>query len=332
MFYSSGTFQNRIIEFSIGIGTVVIVSYITIRLFKKPKNKKITRIIDTMEVLNKSTVHIKNRDKVEEIVSQLIKGGASKLQVIADFDLTLSRAHKNGEPCNTTYGILKSSSFVSEDYKVQTNHLFEHYHPIETDPSLPKSKKVQHMIEWYHKSTGLISGSGISKDNVPEMVAASTACLRDDCNVLFETLYKRNVPMLVFSAGVGDLLKEVLKQNNLLYPNVKIIANFLNFDEKNETTGFKGDLIHTFNKNQSSIENHDYFEHLRARNNVILLGDSLGDLDMAEGVKEVNAMLKIGFLNYKIEQNLPEYLKMYDIVLTDDQTMDVVLGLLQNIL
>lgn len=66
--------------------------------------------------------------------------------------------------------------------------------------------------------------------------------------------------------------------------------------------GFKGDLIHTFNKNQSSIDNHDYFEHLRARNNVILLGDSLGDLDMAEGVKEVNALLKIGFLNHKVSQ------------------------------
>ncbi|GFU75838.1 uncharacterized protein TNCV_1652971 [Trichonephila clavipes] len=57
-----------------------------------------------MEILNKNTVYIKNRDHVEEIVSQLIRGSASKLQVISDFDQTLSRVHINGEKCTTTYG------------------------------------------------------------------------------------------------------------------------------------------------------------------------------------------------------------------------------------
>lgn len=38
-----------------------------------------------MEVLNKSTVRVKNREKVEAMISELIKGGASKLQVIWSF-------------------------------------------------------------------------------------------------------------------------------------------------------------------------------------------------------------------------------------------------------
>ncbi|GBL95251.1 7-methylguanosine phosphate-specific 5'-nucleotidase [Araneus ventricosus] len=106
----------------------------------------------------------------------------------------------------------------------------------------------------------------------------------------------------------------------------------MQFDEQNKLTGFKGDLIHTFNKDLSSIENKDYFNHLKSRNNVILLGDSLGDLDMAAGAEDVNALLKIGFLNFKVEENLPKYLEAFDIVLCDDQTMDVVIGLLQHIL
>lgn len=40
------------------------------------------------------------------------------------------------------------------------------------------------------------------------------------------------MPLLIFSAGVGDILKEVLRQQNLLLPNMKIIANFMQFDEK----------------------------------------------------------------------------------------------------
>ncbi|GFQ85733.1 7-methylguanosine phosphate-specific 5'-nucleotidase [Trichonephila clavata] len=285
-----------------------------------------------MEILNKNTVHIKNRDHVEEIVSQLIRGSASKLQVISDFDQTLSRVHMNGEKCTTTYGIFEHSSKISQEYKTQTTTLYNHYHPIEVDPHLTKAEKVPHMIEWYTKCVDMMPSSGITKDSVPDMVADLSLHLRDGCEVLFESLYKHNVPLLIFSAGIGDVLKEVLCRDNLLYPNVKIIANFMQFDEENKLTGFKNDLIHTFNKNQSSIENHEYFNHVKARNNVILLGDSLGDLDMAAGVQDADVVLKIGFLNFKVEENLDKYLDTFDIVLSDDQTMDVVIGLLQNIL
>lgn len=324
-------FQNRFLELSFGIGTVVIVSLLTFRIVRKPR-KKISRIIDTMEILNKKTVHIKNRDRVEEIVSQLIKGSAAKLQVISDFDQTLSRVHKNGEKCTTTYGIFEHSSRISEEYKTQTTTLYNHYHPIEVDPHLTKAEKVPYMIEWYTKCVDMMPSSGITKDSVPDMVADLSVHLRDGCDVLFESLYKHDVPLLIFSAGIGDVLKQVLHRNNLLYPNVKIIANFMQFNEEKKLIGFKNDLIHTFNKNQSSIENHEYFNNVKARNNVILLGDSLGDLDMAAGVKDSDVILKIGFLNYKIEENLTKYLDTFDIVLSDDQTMEVVIGLLQNIL
>ncbi|GFS92203.1 7-methylguanosine phosphate-specific 5'-nucleotidase [Nephila pilipes] len=285
-----------------------------------------------MEILNRNTVHIKNRDHVEEIVSRIIRGGASKLQVISDFDQTLSRVHKNGEKCTTTYGIFEHSSRISEEYKNQTAFLYNHYHPIEVDPHLTKAEKEPYMIEWYTKCIDLMPSSGITKDCVPDMVADLNVILRDNSDVLLESLYKNNVPLLIFSAGIGDVLKVVLQRCNLLYPNVKIIANFLQFDSENKLIGFKNDLIHTFNKNRSSIENHEYFDHVRVRNNVILLGDSLGDLDMAAGVQDADVMLKIGFLNFKIEENLPKYLDAFDIVLSDDQSMDVIVGLLQNIL
>ena len=61
--------------------------------------------------------------------------------------------------------------------------------------------------------------------------------------------------------------------------------------------GFKGDLIHVFNKNENVIHNSDYFEKLESRENIILLGDSLGDLQMAEGATKAKNVLRIGFLN-----------------------------------
>lgn len=64
--------------------------------------------------------------------------------------------------------------------------------------------------------------------------------------------------------------------------------------------GFKGKLIHMFNKNEDAIHSSDYFEKLYNRTNVILMGDSIGDIKMALGVPQPSSVLKIGFLNDKV--------------------------------
>lgn len=46
--------------------------------------------------------------------------------------------------------------------------------------------------------------------------------------------------------------------------------------------------------------NSGYFQKLQGRTNILLLGDSMGDLTMAEGAPDVQNILKIGFLNDKV--------------------------------
>ena len=62
-------------------------------------------------------------------------------------------------------------------------------------------------------------------------------------------------------------------------------------------TGFKGELIHSFNKHEVSTHQPEYFERNRHRTNVILMGDTLGDLRMADGLPDTKNLLTIGFLN-----------------------------------
>lgn len=64
--------------------------------------------------------------------------------------------------------------------------------------------------------------------------------------------------------------------------------------------GFKGELIHVYNKHDGALRNTEYFKQLKENSNIILLGDSLGDLNMADGVPNVENLLKIGFLNDKV--------------------------------
>ncbi|KAH9363099.1 hypothetical protein HPB48_014119 [Haemaphysalis longicornis] len=96
--------------------------------------------------------------------------------------------------------------------------------------------------------------------------------------------------------------------------------------------GFKGELIHMYNKNHCHVNSSEYHQALKDKTNILLLGDSLGDLDMLAGNQQQDVVLRIGFLNSRIEERLPQYMNSFDIVLLDDQTMDVVNGILRKII
>lgn len=37
--------------------------------------------------------------------------------------------------------------------------------------------------------------------------------------------------MFIFSAGIGDILEEVIHQAGVYHSNVKVVSNFMDFDE-----------------------------------------------------------------------------------------------------
>jgi 5'-nucleotidase len=63
----------------------------------------------------------------------------------------------------------------------------------------------------------------------------------------------------------------------------------------------KDPIIHVFNKDETSLATMSHiYKQIQYRKNVILLGDSLGDVGMVTGFDYVN-LLKIGFLNAEDE-------------------------------
>ena len=90
-------------------------------------------------------------------------------------------------------------------------------------------------------------------------------------------------------------------------------------------------MIHMYNKAEV-IQKKSAGDKNGNRKNVIVMGDSLGDLDMAAGVKDPNLILTIGFLNKNIDTSLPKYRDSFDIVLVDDQSMKFPNTLLSDIL
>ncbi|XP_034990881.2 7-methylguanosine phosphate-specific 5'-nucleotidase [Zootoca vivipara] len=282
--------------------------------------------------LEKATVRMKDPERVKNIISALRKGGVGKFQVISDFDMTLTRFGFNGRRCPTSYNIIDNSRVISEEGKEKLKDLLHHYYPIEIDPYRTMEDKLPLMIEWWTKAHDLLAQQKIKKSDIAQVVKESDVMLRDGFNLLFDQLHQNKVPLFIFSAGVGDVLEEIIRQAGAFYPNVKVVSNYMDFDSSGVLRGFKEPLIHTYNKNNTVLKDTEYFQQLCTRTNILLLGDSMGDLTMADGVVDVENILRVGFLNDRVEEQRGKYLEAYDIVLEKDETLDVANGILRFVL
>jgi len=291
-----------------------------------------TKIRHFSSLLTDPRVRTKNKQGLESKVAKIVASGHDQLQVVLDFDYTLTRSHKNGTPVACSWGVLEDYKDCPKEYIDTTKALKNKYLPIELDPVLTIEEKIPHMVEWYTAANKALQKSGVSKDWFKKMVSESNCELRDDTDLLFNLLTSNQVPILVLSAGCGDLVNAIMTHYGVAHPDLNVVSNFLQFDVDGKIVGLLPPMIHMYNKSENAIHDSDYFERNKDRNNIILMGDSLGDLKMAEGVHDPNVVLTIGFLNAKIEERMEQYLDNFDVVLVDDQTMDFPNAIIKDIL
>ncbi|XP_007577568.1 7-methylguanosine phosphate-specific 5'-nucleotidase A-like isoform X1 [Poecilia formosa] len=273
--------------------------------------------------LTRVSVMMRERSRVEDTMYAMQKAGAGSLQVISDFDMTLTKFAHKGKRVPTTHNILNNRLLIDDDSTVKMKKLFNTYYPIEIDASLNPEEKLPYMVEWWTKVHDLLIQQRIRKDELARAVRDSNAVLREGCSAFFDCLAEQRVPLLIFSAGVGDILEEVIRQNHVFHPNVHIISNYMDFDHTGVLQAFKGQLIHSYNKRAGALSHGATLRELHGQPNVLLLGDSLGDLSMADGVSTAQNILTVGFLNDQVEERKESFLNSFDIVLLRDETMDV---------
>ena len=115
-----------------------------------------------------------------------------------------------------------------------------------------------------------------------------------------------------------------MKKQEKLYDNIHIITNLWEWDENGQSKEVKGPVIHAMNKDETAVKDFpEVYKEIKNRKNVLLLGDSLGDLGMVAGF-EYDNLIKVGFLNDKVEENLEKYKENFDVVITNDSDMNYV--------
>lgn len=289
--------------------------------------------IKDIPALNQSHCKMLDPMKVERIINEFICGGSERMQFVSDFDFTITKQRTDDNiAVLSSFGIFNECKSLPPYFKTESDKLFHKYRPIEIDPHMAIEEKVQYMIEWWTKSAELTSGFPFDQSEIDDIAGKFKSALRDRTHELFGALLRLQIPVLVFSAGLGNSVVSVLQQANIMHPNVKVVSNFLQFRD-GLLDGFQQPMIHTFNKNETVLDGSEYYELVHTRDHIIVMGDSLGDADMANGVPASSHILKIGFLFDHVEANMQKYMNTFDIVLVDDQTMDVpnaLLALIEN--
>lgn len=118
----------------------------------------------------------------------------------------------------------------------------------------------------------------------------------------------------------------MLRKAGLFTRDMAIVSNWMDFKD-DKIVGFKEPLIHTLNKNEAAMDQ-EHFDKVKDRDNVILMGDSIGDLHMADGVPH-KTKLTVGFLNTDVDRLRSLYLEKFDIVLCNDTNLETLLLLLK---
>ncbi|OQV16862.1 putative Cytosolic 5'-nucleotidase 3A [Hypsibius exemplaris] len=285
-----------------------------------------------------SPILMRNRPRVSAILHRLIQDGHRKLQVMIDFDYTISRYSRGGVPCDSSYQVVEASPLMPNGFRKQTLSLRQRYLPLFENQSIPEDIRQELMQTWLRQSHDLMRQYHVSRKDIPLMVKLSSAALRSDVPEFLTLAQEKKVPVIVFSAGLATVAREILRANGCLLDNLTIVGNDLLVDSYGLVTGVRRPIVDGINKSRLLASSHaDYFKRddHEERCNVVVLGDSTGDAHVTDTMRNTKAVLKVGFFVQNAVDSpslLDQYQDEFDIVILDRESFSVVKELLRLIL
>ena len=230
--------------------------------------------------------------------------------VVIDFDKTLTTFNSTN-----SWSILENSEIFNENFVKEAQNLTNIYYPYEIDFTLDSKKKEKYMEEWYYGNMNLFYKYNLTYSILLNCIKSNPPTLRDGAKNFLLKMKENNIPVIILSAGIGNVISEILKINKCNYDNIYIISNFIEFKD-DKMLPFNANMIHSLNKNLTVIPSH-LKEKICNKKSILLIGDLIEDILMVPK-EDLYKTLTIGFLEIKINENLNFYNKNFDIVFTDN--------------
>ena len=277
-------------------------------------------------------VHIKNPELFAQKKRAIQEAGKAACFIISDFDRTLTYGTFNGKKTPSIISLLRDGNHLSEDYAEKAHQLFDHYHAIECDSSLPLEYRKAQMWEWREKHDELLIASKLRLTDLKDIAQNAHLQLRKGVAECLRKLDESWIPLVIFSAsGCGDAIPLFMQHNACDFPNISYVINRFSRDEMGFAKDIEGEVIHALNKDEWVFSKFpELREKLEKRKNVILIGDGLGDAEMAQGTNH-ETLLKIWILTLEAPERLKAYEKAFDLVLIGDDDFDEIEALIDEL-
>ena len=197
-------------------------------------------------------------------LNSFIHAGISNLQIISDFDYTFTRSRVGSFAGKTSVTIAQNTHSCRQRQKL-IQDLIDYYSPLEASTTLDHSIKSDYMKEWWAKSCKILVDDGHDQATLERIVSESNVFLRHGADHLFRFCKTRNVPIVVVSAGYGNVIDIILRAVDSA-PTIEIHANFLDPDEYGKLTRRRDPVIVSMDKEQ-------VLKGKRIKSHLILMGD-----------------------------------------------------------
>jgi 5'-nucleotidase len=92
-------------------------------------------------------VIIVNEQNLKEKIKKFQDGGLDRIQVVSDFDKTLTKFVVNGEKTRSVISILRDENYLTSEYSDRAKALFNMYHPFEIDLTMDLEARKEKMLE-----------------------------------------------------------------------------------------------------------------------------------------------------------------------------------------
>lgn len=302
-------------------------------------------LVDYLE--ERRCVLFRDKEEFKRKLTTLVAAGPGSLRCIADFDFTLSKYFKDdgvsrADSCHASLENAHKSGLLPPDYITRAKALQAHYYPLEIDTTISECDKFRYMEEWVEKHNALLVESRITPRTIKTVVSQAIderrLILRQGLESFISILEQHNIPTLIFSAGIADVVEAALNKTlgvSSLPPFLSLISNKAVFKDANDDDSplvdWSRPALHVLNKRASSFLDHPFFAEVRVtaseeKKNLLLLGDSIGDPRMCMGIEDdCDTILKVGFLNVSVEERKAEFLDAYDILVLGDPELNLVI-------
>ncbi len=238
-----------------------------------------------------------------------LKINSENTYFVIDFDKTVT-----SDESRDSWDIARE--FLGDGIKKEMNLLYEKYRPIEINYIISIEEKLKEMEKWYVACMNLYYKYHLTKNKIIQSLDTGKIFFREGAKDFLNYANQKNIPVIILSAGIANVIEGFLKKEKCVFKNIYIIGNFIEFDENGEIKEFDNSkIIHTLNKSLVGKLNEEQYNKLKNRPYKILIGDMIEDTNMINK-DEWDSTLKIGILNRETEDLIEVYKPFFDIILT----------------